>query len=203
MKKWIAIFLALTAALTLTACSLHRGPAGVEDNDEVLVLYYSDSDILGKVAKDIGAKTGGHVVRIRRETPMPTDLKEAMEKARVESINHTLPPITTSVTNLKQYRTVYLCYPLWWGDMPMPVYTFLRENDMSGMEIIPVCAALQGDMAISVTSLRNEEPEAVVQDGYFLHTKETLLGFDDWLKSTGHVIHPDAGEKIPEPGEKE
>ena len=31
---------------------------------------------------------------------------------------------------------IFLGYPIWWGDLPMPVYTFLESHDLSGKKII-------------------------------------------------------------------
>lgn len=38
---------------------------------------------------------------------------------------------------MDNYDTIYIGFPVWWYDMPMPVWTFLEEYDLSGKTIIP------------------------------------------------------------------
>lgn len=38
---------------------------------------------------------------------------------------------------MAQYDVVYLGFPVWWYDLPMPVWTFLEEYDLSGKTVIP------------------------------------------------------------------
>ena len=98
MKKWITIILAVCLSAVLTACSLgntetQTASEETAKNPNVLIVYYSDSDIMGHVAEAIASKTGGRIVEIRRQVPFPVDLKQAMQAAREEAVNHTLPPI--------------------------------------------------------------------------------------------------------------
>ncbi len=37
--------------------------------------------------------------------------------------------------DVSSYDTVILVYPLWWGTVPMPVATFLENNDFSGKDL--------------------------------------------------------------------
>ena len=89
MKKWITIILAVCLSAVLTACSLgnmetQTASEETAKNPNVLIVYYSDSDIMGHVAEAIASKTGGRIVEIRRQVPFPADLKQAMQAAREE-----------------------------------------------------------------------------------------------------------------------
>ena len=46
---------------------------------------------------------------------------------------------STGVDGWDDYDTVFIGYPIWWGDMPMPVYTFIEKHDWQGKTIIPFC----------------------------------------------------------------
>ena len=119
MKKWITIILAVCLSVVLTACSLGKVETQTASEEtvkdpNVLIVYYSDSDIMGHVAEAIASKTGGRIVKIRRQVPFPVDLKQAMQAAREEAVNHTLPPIATKIPNANSYKTDYrdgiICY---------------------------------------------------------------------------------------------
>lgn len=110
MKKWITIILAVCLSVVLTACSLGKVETQTASEEtvkdpNVLIVYYSDSDIMGHVAEAIASKTGGRIVEIRRQVPFPVDLKQAMQAAREEAVNHTLPPIATKIPNANSYKT--------------------------------------------------------------------------------------------------
>ena len=70
---------------------------------------------------------------------MPTQLliQELTEAAQEEMKDKARPKLTSSVENWDDYDTVFIGYPIWWGDMPMPVYTFLESYDFSGKTVIP------------------------------------------------------------------
>ena len=51
------------------------------------------------------------------------------------------PEIASSVTNMAQYDTVILGYPIWWSVAPRIIQTFLESYDFSGKTIIPFCTS--------------------------------------------------------------
>jgi flavodoxin len=40
---------------------------------------------------------------------------------------------------MDSYDRIYVGYPIWYGTMPMAVFTFLKSYDFSGKTIIPYC----------------------------------------------------------------
>ena len=66
-----------------------------------------------------------------------TVYKTATEEAKKEQNEKARPKIKNALNNIEDYDTIFLGYPIWWGDMPMIVYTFLESYDLSGKTIIP------------------------------------------------------------------
>ena len=54
-------------------------------------------------------------------------------------------PFSRSVVASSIISSIYLGYPNWWGDMPMPLYTFLEAHNWSGKTIIPICTHVGSD----------------------------------------------------------
>ncbi|MFA6875696.1 MAG: flavodoxin, partial [Parabacteroides sp.] len=65
----------------------------------------------------------------------------------------------------KDYDVIYLGYPIWWGTMPMAVYTFLASYDFTGKTIIPFCTHEGSDLGSSVQDIKKVCPKARVLQG--------------------------------------
>ncbi len=76
-----------------------------------------------------------------------------------------MPKLTASVTNFDDYDVIYLGYPIWWGDMPMPIYTFLESYDFSDKTVIPLCTHAGSVLSRTVSSIQTVCSEATVRDG--------------------------------------
>lgn len=69
----------------------------------------------------------------------PVDYQSCIAQATAEQKASARPEYVGNVTDFSQYSTVFLGYPIWWGDMPMIVYNFLEKHDFSNKQIIPFC----------------------------------------------------------------
>ena len=67
--------------------------------------------------------------------------------------------------DLASYDTVYLGYPIWWGDLPMCVYTFLESHDWAGKDIRPFCTHAGSGLAGTVGSIQAACAGANVDSG--------------------------------------
>lgn len=67
----------------------------------------------------------------------PTGYKECTEVATEEKNSNSRPEIKGKVSNFEQYDIVFVGYPIWWGDVPMIINTFLESYDFKGKTIIP------------------------------------------------------------------
>lgn len=60
---------------------------------------------------------------------------------------------------------IFLGFPNWWGDMPMAVYTFLEETDLSGKTIIPFVTSGGSGFSGTIEAIEELQPEASVLEG--------------------------------------
>ncbi len=91
------------------------------------------------VAEIIAQKTGGELFEIKPVKNYPVDYDECTKIASREKATKARPALSTSVENFAQYDTIFIGYPIWYGDCPMAVYTFLESYDFSGKKIVPFC----------------------------------------------------------------
>ena len=116
------------------------------------------------IAEIIASYTGGELFHIERNTPYPTAYRECTDEAQREK-NANARPALLEDKDISEYDTIYLGYPNWWGDMPMPVYTFIESHDWSGKTVIPFCTHAGSGLSGTVSTLRSKLTGATVLNG--------------------------------------
>lgn len=145
---WIALIIVMIVAVVFGIMRfLGGGAAGidnqpeqkVEGNSNVLVAYFSWSGNGQQMARWISDETGADLFRIVPEEPYGEDYSECADRAKDELDNGIRPDLSEHIDAdiMAQYDTIYLVFPVWWYDLPMPVWTFLEEYDLNGKTIIP------------------------------------------------------------------
>lgn len=142
MKNLLAL---LVAALFATACNTKPEVAKKEikpmaQNKKVLVVYFSATGTTKRVAENLAKATGAVVYEIKPAVPYTdADLnwRNSNSRSSVEMNNKTSrPEMAADNFSVKEYDTVYLGFPIWWGTAPHIVETFLEKHDFTGKTII-------------------------------------------------------------------
>lgn len=119
------------------------------ENKKTLVVFFSRTgenyavDNIQKgnthiVAEMIAAETGGTLFQIEPQKAYPEDYKTCTEVAKQEVESKARPAIKGDIA-VEDYEVIYIGYPNWWADMPMPVYTFIEQHNWQGKTVIPFC----------------------------------------------------------------
>lgn len=146
IKKIASILLCATLMMTLLAgcggrsTDVPQTEETVLTNDsKVLVVYFSWSGHLQTMSHWIADETGGDIFRVVTKEPYPEDYNATADRAKKEQDDGTRPEITRELTEeeLAKYDTIFLGFPVWWYDLPMPMWTFLERADLSGKTVIP------------------------------------------------------------------
>lgn len=90
------------------------------------------------VAEMIAEATGGELFEIVPVQKYPKTYDACVDLAKQEKSAGARPAIKGDIA-VEEYDTVFIGYPNWWGDMPMPVYTFIERHDWQGKNVIPFC----------------------------------------------------------------
>lgn len=111
----------------------------VSGNSNTLVAYFSWSGNSQQMAEWVAEETGGDLFRILTEEPYEDDFDSTADRAQTELNNGTRPELSTHIDSevMAKYDVIYLGFPIWWYDLPTPVWTFLEEYDLKGKTIIP------------------------------------------------------------------
>ena len=150
--------------------------AGEKASPDSLVVYFSragENYGVGNievgntemVAREIAAQAAADTFEIETVEAYPVVYDECTEKASSEQKTGVRPAIVGDIDGWDGYETVYLGYPIWWGDMPMAVYTFLEGHDFSGKRVVPFNTHEGSGQASTVRTLRTMLDGADVADG--------------------------------------
>lgn len=157
-------------------------------NQNILVLYFSITGNTQSVAEIIQDQVGGDIVRLETVQEYPSDYDELLDYAQNEQSENARPELKTSIENINDYDVIFLGYPIWWGDMPMPVYSFLDEYDLSGKTIAPFVTHGGSGLSSTPEKIKQEEPNATVTNGFEVNGDNAASSGSDvtnWLNEIG------------------
>lgn len=118
------------------------------------------------IAEFIAEKTGAELFKIETVTPYPIGYDETTSIARQEQTDNARPALSAHVENMDQYGVIFLGYPIWYGDMPMAMNTFLEEYGFSGKTIIPFSTHAGSGFGSSIRTITRLCPNATLLDGF-------------------------------------
>ncbi len=167
-----------------------------------IVIYFSRADenySVGNVevgntellAKEIIKKTGADEFKITPKVAYPEDYQAAVDQATKERNAQARPEYVGDV-DLTNYDTIFLGYPIWWGDLPMIVYNFIENHDWSGKTVIPFNTHEGSGNSGTYEILKEKLSGATLKgDGFNLpgstaRTEEGIKQLDAWLETLGY-----------------
>ena len=142
------------------------------------------------LANLIQERTGGELFEIETVQEYPGEHDPLVDQAADEQSANVRPELAAHIENLDAYDVIFLGYPNWWGDLPMPLYTFLEEYDFSGKTVIPFNSHGGSRFSGTIETIRRMQPGAtVVTDGYTISRNDvgnagSSLG--EWLAGLGY-----------------
>lgn len=161
-----------------------------DEKNSVVVI---NGKVLGNtqyVASVIQKKTGSDLFRIEPKTPYPTNHKILVDIAKKEKIDNKRPELKNYIKNIDQYETVFLGYPIWWGDFPMIMYSFLEKHNLSGKKVILFCTHGGSELAGTVEIVKRLKPDAHVIENAFVVSRDDVENSEQdiilWLKELGY-----------------
>ncbi len=181
MKKIVTLLLAVIMVLSLAACSGGNEPAGNGSNAEssqnnavqpetseesrtpegskILVAYFSATNNTEGVAQKLADGLGADLYEITPEQPYTDedlDYGNSGSRSSVEMDDPSArPAISGSVENMEQYDVVLIGYPIWWGEAPRIMSTFIESYDFSGKTLAAYCTSASSGFGNSDSALRS------------------------------------------------
>ena len=210
MKKTIAILLSLVMIFGLAACgnsasqteqpsteensvestsSMEEANAPDVQESKVLVAYFSATGTTEGVAEHIANGLNTDIYEIVPEDPYTDadlDYNDNNSRTTIEMNDpDARPAISGSVENMEQYDIVFIGYPIWWGDAPRIVSTFMEQYDFSGKTIVPFCTSGGSGIGSTAANLEQLTSGATWLSGRRLNGSDSLDIVMEWVNSFG------------------
>lgn len=139
-------------------------PEPEQEDGETLVAYFSATGNTESIAQHIQTILNVDLYEIVPEDPYTSDdLNYSNDDCRAnqeQNDPNARPAISGSVENMEDYDVVFLGYPIWWGQAPKIIYTFLESYDLDGVTIVPFCTSGSSGIGSSATNLQSLAPNA-------------------------------------------
>ena len=103
-----------------------------------------------------------------------------------EELFNTRPKLIGLPDDLDQYDTIYVGFPVWWFNAPMPIGSFFEEYDVSGKTIVPFCTNQGSGVDSGYELLKDECDGATVAEG-FNGNNTDLNEVTNWEESQEYI----------------
>jgi flavodoxin len=133
---------------------------------KILIVYLSRTKNTKAVAEMIQKNVGGKLVAIELEKPYPENYQATVAQVASENQSGYLPPLKTKIDSIGQYDVVFVGFPTWGMQLPPPMKSFLKQNDLSGKTIIPFNTNGGYGIGSTFETVRQLCPGSKILEGY-------------------------------------
>lgn len=207
MNKVFSLLLAPMLVFGLTACQASGETAGSADSQpssasvgnttesaeteedteqsKILVAYFSATGHTRPIAETIAELTGADLFEIVPADPYTDeDLNYSNDNCRAnqeQNDSSVRPEIADKVENMDNYDVVLIGHPIWWGQEPRIMDTFMESYDFSGKTLVNFCTSGGSGIATSTEHLKALSPDADWLDGHRFETGADEKTIQEWL----------------------
>ena len=143
------------------------------------------------LAEMIAKKTGSELFEVKPAKKYPADYDTCIDVAKKEQNQNARPEILED-KDISEYDTIFFGYPVWWGDIPMCMYTFVEAHDWNGKKVIPFCTHEGSGSGRTDRTLKTLMKGAEIQKSLAIrgttaqnNTNSAERDINKWLKNLG------------------
>ena len=174
MKKLFLLLMALmllcmpvlaedaTSSATLAVDDFPRLPKG---DSRILVVFFSPEKTVCSAAIAAANALGSEIFEIRPAEPYTAEdlnYRDRQSRTSIEMNDPASRPEIEELPVLDRFDTILLGYPIWWGQAPRILCTFVESVDLSGKTVIPFCTSGSSGAGSSAVNLQKLGSETAV-----------------------------------------
>ena len=155
--------------------------------DKVLVVVFSATGTTKGVADKIAALTGADLYEIKAAqeyTDADLNWNDSSSRSTQEQNDpNARPEIGSDPISLEGYGTIYIGFPIWWGEEPRIMDTFVESYDFDGITMIPFCTSSSSGIGRSGQNLAEHAGSGNWLDGQRFSGGVSEEELQDWINS--------------------
>ncbi len=190
-KRFMVIIITLLSVFIITGCGTRKEnnentSNNTKTNKKVAVLYFSATGNTKEVAESIKDLTDGELIEIvplKEYTSADLNYNDGNTRATKEQNDSSSRPEIKNTINV-DYDVIYLGYPIWWGDVPHIILTFIDTYDLDGKTVIPFCTSGSSSIDSSLNTLKNYNKNINWVDGKRLTNNKKEI--ENWINSLNY-----------------
>lgn len=156
-----------------------------ESDSKILVAYFSATGNTKSIAETIAELTDAELFEIIPAEPyIAEDLNYNDDNCRAnkEQNDKTVrPEISEMVENMEQYDVVLIGHPIWWGEEPCIIDTFMESYDFSGKTVVNFCTSGSSGIGMATKNMQELSPNANWLEGHRFETGASSPDVQEWL----------------------
>lgn len=183
-KKLLSLILPMFILASCATNSSNSDQTIKPGDNDVLVAYFSvtnNTKKLATYAKNYLNSDIFEIVPAQEYTSADINYNSDCRANREQNDDNARPKIKYTIEDISQYNTIVLGYPIWWGQAPKILYTFIESYDLSNKTIIPFCTSGSSPIGSSATNLAKSAPNANWLDGKRFAANITKEEIEHWL----------------------
>ena len=138
-------------------------------DNKVLVAVFSASGVTKRIGQEIARISGGdffEIVPAEKYTSADLNYMNSRSRSSVEMNDPSArPAIAGRVSDMDSYDTVIIGFPIWWGEEPRIMDTFVESYDFDGKTMIPFCTSGGSGIGMSGKNLESNAGSGNWLDG--------------------------------------
>lgn len=161
----------------------------MDKNAKTIVVYFSAQNHTKNVATKIATNLSADIFEIEpveAYTEDDLDWTDSTSRVSREHSNASLQNValqSVSVPNWDEYETVFIGYPIWWGDSAWPVDSFVKQVNFGNKTVVPFCTSHSSGLGTSDTDLKAKATGGNWQPGHRFSQDATDTEIKDWTSS--------------------
>ena len=148
----------------------------ISAQNKTLVTYFSATGTTKNVATELATVANADLHEIKPAqayTSADLDWHNKQSRSSVEMADKSSrPAITDKLTNMSDYQTVYVGFPIWWDTAPTIVNTFFESYDFKGKTVYLFATSGGSSINKAVSDLKATYPEINIKSGRLLNVAD-------------------------------
>ena len=171
--------------------SVTATPPAVELKDsKIIVAYFSQTGTTKSVADKINGIVGGEIYEITAKIPYTSEdlnYNDRNTRATVEqNDSSSRPEIGSEKISFENCKVLYLGYPIWWGQAPRIMDTFVESYDFTGITVIPFCTSGSSPIGSSATRLSSLAGTGTWLEGHRFSSGASESDIKSWIEGLSY-----------------